>query len=147
MDTIPQIVANYDLARFNKLVADGIINPYSRRQKTSNFFTRLLPPKNDGLCDCGCGTPITGRQTRWSSSECASTLEWLWRLCSSDSSSIRRMLYITQGDFCKHCGVEGFDDVDHILPVHKGGGGMGLWNFQGLCKSCHKAKTRIDVKK
>lgn len=31
--------------------------------------------------------------------------------------------------------------VDHIIPLHKGGDGIGLENIQVVCKSCHLRKT------
>lgn len=84
------------------------------------------------------------------------TVETFWRLLYGATKQIRVLLEIRDGNFCRHCGLDGnsFDgtdtatlQVDHILPVHKGGGGMGLWNFQLLCKSCHKQKTKQDLKK
>lgn len=36
--------------------------------------------------------------------------------------------------------------VDHIIPVHKGGAGCGVENVQVLCVQCHKDKTREDYK-
>lgn len=36
--------------------------------------------------------------------------------------------------------------VEHIVPVHKGGGGCWLSNYQFLCESCHKEKTKRDKK-
>lgn len=35
-------------------------------------------------------------------------------------------------------------EVDHIVPVYKGGTSIGLDNHQAICYTCHKAKTRID---
>lgn len=34
--------------------------------------------------------------------------------------------------------------VEHITPVHKGGGGCWLGNYQLLCEDCHKEKTKLD---
>ena len=34
--------------------------------------------------------------------------------------------------------------VEHIIPVHKGGGGCWLGNYQLLCEDCHKEKTKLD---
>lgn len=31
--------------------------------------------------------------------------------------------------------------VDHIIPLHKGGDGIGLENIQVVCKACHLRKT------
>jgi len=35
-------------------------------------------------------------------------------------------------------------EVDHIVPVSKGGASLGLDNHQAICSSCHKTKTKID---
>lgn len=34
--------------------------------------------------------------------------------------------------------------LDHIIPVHKGGGGCWLNNYQLLCEECHKIKSNQD---
>jgi HNH endonuclease len=35
-------------------------------------------------------------------------------------------------------------EVDHIIPVYKGGETLGLDNHQAICYTCHKVKSRID---
>lgn len=34
--------------------------------------------------------------------------------------------------------------LDHIIPVHKGGGGCWLSNYQLLCETCHREKTKQE---
>ena len=34
--------------------------------------------------------------------------------------------------------------VEHIVPVHRGGGGCWLGNYQLMCEDCHKRKTKLD---
>lgn len=34
--------------------------------------------------------------------------------------------------------------LDHIVPVHQGGGGCWLGNYQFLCVDCHKIKTKNE---
>ena len=36
-------------------------------------------------------------------------------------------------------------EVDHIIPIFKGGESLGLDNHQVICYTCHKAKTKKDV--
>lgn len=36
-------------------------------------------------------------------------------------------------------------EVDHIIPIFKGGTSLGLDNHQVICYTCHKAKTKKDV--
>ena len=38
-------------------------------------------------------------------------------------------------------------DLDHVVPIHKGGAGIGFDNVQVICKKCHKIKTARDRKK
>jgi hypothetical protein len=35
-------------------------------------------------------------------------------------------------------------EVDHIVPISKGGEAIGLNNHQVLCYTCHKKKTKVD---
>ena len=35
-------------------------------------------------------------------------------------------------------------EVDHIVPIYKGGQSLGLDNHQCICYTCHKAKSKID---
>lgn len=66
--------------------------------------------------------------------------------------------YVSQPDMVKRYG---FDDtavtyyqlgyntgdkwhVDHMLPLHQGGDGIGLHNVQVLCVACHRRKTVIE---
>ncbi len=35
-------------------------------------------------------------------------------------------------------------EVDHIIPIYKGGTALGLANHQVICFTCHKAKSKVD---
>lgn len=35
-------------------------------------------------------------------------------------------------------------EVDHVVPIYKGGQALGFDNHQAICYLCHKAKTKID---
>lgn len=35
-------------------------------------------------------------------------------------------------------------EVDHIVPISKGGESLGLGNHQAICYTCHKTKTKVD---
>ena len=35
-------------------------------------------------------------------------------------------------------------EVDHLIPISKGGQSIGLENVRAICNTCHKAKTKID---
>lgn len=35
-------------------------------------------------------------------------------------------------------------EVDHIIPIYKGGASLGLANHQAICFTCHKSKSKVD---
>lgn len=44
---------------------------------------------------------------------------------------------------CQHCGSQSDLEVDHVIPVAKGGSWT-LENAMTLCKPCHKLKSLSD---
>ena len=59
-----------------------------------------------------------------------------------------RARYLSCHPLCEHCSRKGLtraaDEVDHILPLHKGGKDTDD-NKQALCSPCHRAKTAQDM--
>ena len=49
---------------------------------------------------------------------------------------MKRLKYITPKDK--------LPEVDHIIPISKGGISLGNSNHCAICRACHKAKTKID---
>ena len=49
---------------------------------------------------------------------------------------------------CRACAAEGLsvaaDELDHVVPLHRGGGMWDRENVQPLCRDCHAAKTRRE---
>ena len=45
---------------------------------------------------------------------------------------------------CRGCGRAGKMEVDHVVPLHKGGAPYALSNLQTLCRGCHVEKTRRE---
>lgn len=43
------------------------------------------------------------------------------------------------------CPSEYRPEVDHIVPIYKGGQSLGLDNHQAICYTCHKTKTKKDL--
>ncbi|WP_461041929.1 HNH endonuclease [Spirosoma harenae] len=101
----------------------------------------LFPVVNNGLCACGCGKLLTGRQTRWTSEKCQERALDIYLLVKGDTREIRRQVFDRDKGVCAHCGeVHQIWHADHIIPVYKGGGYCDLDNFQTLCVPCHVAK-------
>ena len=60
-----------------------------------------------------------------------------WRLA--------RMKVLHRDKFrCKQCGRAGRLEVDHVIPLDKGGDPWDLANLQALCRDCHIKKTRRE---
>ena len=58
---------------------------------------------------------------------------------------LRRRILARDGWECQACGkLLGRAEVDHVVPVVKGGKVHDPANLQVLCVDCHIAKTRID---
>ena len=59
---------------------------------------------------------------------------------------LRRHILARDGWECQVCGkLLGMAQVDHIIPVLKGGAVSDPRNLQSICVQCHAAKTRIDL--
>lgn len=125
------------------------IDPYKRHQEKT-FTIKDLFTKTPGKCLCGCNKELTGRRTVWATDECSQYGWLLYCIIKGRVEIITTLIHIYQGYYCKHCGQDLSKvktELDHIIPVHKGGGGSWLSNYQLLCVDCHKAKTKQDVKK
>ncbi|MDG1950819.1 MAG: HNH endonuclease [bacterium] len=108
----------------------------------------MYPAKKDGICDCGCGQELTGRQRRWASKKCTDRVVLEFKIIKGDTQVIREELKKRDKSICAEC-QEPADEwqADHILEVRHGGGGCGLDNFQTLCTKCHKKKTKKNYNK
>ncbi len=51
-----------------------------------------------------------------------------------------RLIQLRREPLCRRCG-ELATEVDHIVPIAKGGAMSDLANLQALCKRCHSRKT------
>lgn len=123
------------------------IDPYKRH----NFWhlEHQFPPKNNGICDCGCGQPLTGRRKRWATEGCWHLAWQQTAVIQGNSKVIRQLVLLRDKGVCRGCGLVCKNKewhADHIIPVHLGGGGCGLDNFQTLCIDCHKEKSIKELK-
>jgi 5-methylcytosine-specific restriction endonuclease McrA len=117
-----------------------------KRYQQGYKMDSLFPTRKDGLCSCGCGEKLKGRQTRWASEKCSEKAYSIFSVIKGNNGMIRKNLFYLEEGFCRSCGV--FDDnweADHIKPVFMGGGLCGIDNFQTLCKDCHKDKSKTQL--
>ena len=62
----------------------------------------------------------------------------LWRL-------LRLRALERDGWRCRQCGKAGILEVDHRIPLFKGGAPLDLDNCQTLCPGCHRDKTTREI--
>ena len=62
---------------------------------------------------------------------------------SSHYRTWRRTVFRRDGYACVKCGSRHRLEVDHIVPLAKGGTGF-LENLQTLCRDCHMEKTASE---
>ena len=61
---------------------------------------------------------------------------------------LRRVILDRDGWRCRKCGRAGRLEVDHIVPIHRGGDYWDMSNLQALCRSpCHFAKTSSEFRR
>lgn len=63
--------------------------------------------------------------------------------CGYDFSSKIKKWYYSHGGY----NVADNGDVDHIIPIHKGGEILGIENLQLLCRDCHIIKSSNERRK
>lgn len=54
-----------------------------------------------------------------------------------------RLMVLRREPLCRRCGA-GASQVDHILPIRKGGRRLDSLNLQALCAHCHSQKTATE---
>lgn len=73
------------------------------------------------------------------------------RGCSTRAYRAWRARYLARHPLCAGCAREGLTvaavELDHVVPLVKGGALMDERNVQGLCRECHEAKTAADFGK
>ena len=66
------------------------------------------------------------------------------RLPSSRWQRTRRRIFQRDGYRCRKCGRAGRLEVDHVVPIEKGGAPWADSNLQTLCRGCHIEKTAAE---
>ena len=59
-------------------------------------------------------------------------------------AAVRRIVFERDGWRCVECGRAGRLEVDHVVPLKRGGDQLALDNLQALCRACHIEKTRRE---
>ena len=57
---------------------------------------------------------------------------------------VRRQVLDRDGWRCAQCGKAGRLEVDHLVPLEKGGQPYAMENLGAKCRPCHFAKTAIE---
>lgn len=132
----------YDVTELYKRIT---IKPYKRYQNhlTSEYLFPKLP---NNLCDCGCNQELTGRRTRWATNDCQKFVSDVYSIIYGDTKLIGSYLKLYNDNLkcCSECGSTLKLEVDHLLGVSQGGGGLWLTNYSLKCKPCHRIKTNKD---
>lgn len=119
-----------------------MLNPYLRYQK-GLVMEDLFPTKSDRTCACGCGVTLVGRKKKWATKECMRKALLQFFIVKGDTSIIRKELFKIDKGYCRVCGKYDKNwQADHIKSVCQGGGACSIDNFQTLCLSCHKEKSK-----
>lgn len=135
---------------------------FSHYKRLNTVEMSIIFPNEKGICACGCGHKLKGRSTRWldrSHTDLALTIQCI---LAGRSESIRPIIEAVYGSNCSECGTDNdeayekyyrkdtfslvsqFIELDHIIPVHQGGGGCWLGNYQLICRGCHKEKSKTE---
>lgn len=141
-------------------------NP-KKYNRTQSFLMRKLFPNDGNTCACGCGKELSGRRTRWATDACTKLPTLIYEVLAGRMATIYKIIAKRDGECCRACGKSAEElremrrnwvpkplnslnnplEVDHVVPVYKGGGGCWLDGYQLLCWLCHKKKTKEDVKR
>lgn len=57
---------------------------------------------------------------------------------------IRRRIVERDGYQCRKCGRPSRLEVDHVMPLHRGGAELDDDNLQTLCVACHLEMTAVE---
>ena len=59
-------------------------------------------------------------------------------------AKVRKAVLNRDGWRCRMCGKAGRLEVDHVIPLEKGGAEYDPANLRALCRGCHILKTYQD---
>lgn len=110
------------------------------------YFSLSSLPRMHGICKwCYENVTKTSRHL-YCSTECNLSAEMF---CYPQGIWSRRFLLQRQGEKCNKCETDlkcKYSEIDHVIPIYKGGTALGSENLQALCGECHTVKTKEDRK-
>jgi len=133
-------------------LTSNVVQHRRRRHISLRAYKNKYDSNNNKLC-INCGNPIIGRRTdaKYCSNDCSLNfyVKNNWRL-------LRIKIMRRDGFACQLCGdkrsrikvngkVRRNFNVDHKVPIFKGGKEFDELNLWTLCIVCHRAKTRLEL--
>lgn len=162
-DPKPLYEAIYNRSEQMKPNSDARFSHF-KRHNSLDVHT-IFPNQDDKSCACGCGQELSGRRRRYATDECNIYVRMVYGIIAGQAPIITKIMKDIFGMTCNKCGIDENQahekyciptasgivncqiELDHIVPVHQGGGGCWLSNYQFLCKECHKQKSREERKR
>lgn len=121
-------------------VSRTLFSTLRRYPRIKDYEQQTLP---DGTKLCvACMKPVPQGRRRYCSNACLRTFtrNHTWYFVRKDI--LRRDRYTCQ--ICRQRFRVRLLDIDHIIPLQMQGQPYDKNNLRTLCKTCHKAKTRLD---
>lgn len=126
------------------------------------YARRAVKQRDRGVCvDCGIDTDAIKKEIKkaikpikesWAK-ERRISFSRRWAMSRRAPSDLRAEIERISLEILTRHGMERYQkrsswwDMDHIVPVHRGGGDCGLDNLQTLCVLCHAKKTAEGARK
>lgn len=135
-----EINGEYDQGRMD------VPYPLPTRPKRRICFTNEELENRGKKGICHCGKPVVKPRRKYCSDKCTSD----WYNKTIFVNQHRDEFLSKCKGVCEICGKVDRDphnlEMDHIIAIILGGHPWDERNLQALCKTCHKAKTKSDMK-
>lgn len=137
-------IENRDMKSFTELRFQLPIRPIRRWNVTQEMIDNLLVNRN-----CWCGIPRK-EFDKFQVKYCTEIHNKKWWELTNYPNWHRDLFLSNHDNYCDKCGkkvdnVHAELEMDHIIALIFGGHAWDNRNLQGLCRNCHKEKTKSDV--